>query len=182
MTFLTDAPLAQLDRALDYESSGQRFESSRARHFMQFEPLIRMEVEPGRRCVESSLRMHHFRRGPFAPVGKGFFSTRSTSKGISEAARMLSAKVSRPDENSSVLDGILDGKADCRVGSASGEWERRNPRSAVPSVLGALRAFPPGPSRSGPVWLLPQRSDGGWIRDSTWVREFPSGRHSGRGS
>ena len=32
MTFLTDAPLAQLDRALDYESSGQRFESSRARH------------------------------------------------------------------------------------------------------------------------------------------------------
>ena len=33
MTFLTDAPLAQLDRALDYESSGQRFESSRARHF-----------------------------------------------------------------------------------------------------------------------------------------------------
>ena len=33
VTFLTDAPLAQLDRALDYESSGQRFESSRARHF-----------------------------------------------------------------------------------------------------------------------------------------------------
>jgi hypothetical protein len=32
VTFLTDAPLAQLDRALDYESSGQRFESSRARH------------------------------------------------------------------------------------------------------------------------------------------------------
>ena len=32
MLFLSDAPLAQLDRALDYESSGQRFESSRARH------------------------------------------------------------------------------------------------------------------------------------------------------
>ena len=32
VTSLTDAPLAQLDRALDYESSGQRFESSRARH------------------------------------------------------------------------------------------------------------------------------------------------------
>ena len=31
--FLSDAPLAQLDRALDYESSGQRFESSRARQF-----------------------------------------------------------------------------------------------------------------------------------------------------
>ena len=35
MTCLTDAPLAQLDRALDYESSGQRFESSRARHNIQ---------------------------------------------------------------------------------------------------------------------------------------------------
>ena len=53
---------------------------------------------PDCRVVESGLRMHHFRRGPFAPVGKGFFSTRSTSKGISEAARMLSDKVSRPDE------------------------------------------------------------------------------------
>ena len=56
----------------------------------------------GRRCVESGLRMRHFRRGPFAPVGKGFFSTRSTSKGISDAARMLSDKVSRPDENESL--------------------------------------------------------------------------------
>ena len=55
----------------------------------------------GCRCVESGLRMHHFRRGPFAPVGKGFFSTRSTSKGISEAARMLSDKVSRPEEKES---------------------------------------------------------------------------------
>jgi hypothetical protein len=27
-----DAPLAQMDRASDYESEGQRFESSRARH------------------------------------------------------------------------------------------------------------------------------------------------------
>ena len=35
VTFLTDAPLAQLDRALDYESSGQRFESSRARHLFK---------------------------------------------------------------------------------------------------------------------------------------------------
>ena len=35
MLFLSDAPLAQLDRALDYESSGQRFESSRARHLSQ---------------------------------------------------------------------------------------------------------------------------------------------------
>jgi hypothetical protein len=49
-----------------------------------------MELEPGRRIFESGMRMHHFLRGPFAPVGKGFFSTRSTSKGISEAARMLS--------------------------------------------------------------------------------------------
>ena len=97
----------------------------------EFEPLCQMEVEPihlhrefpvpdlpegeelatvvkeepceipGRRCVEPGLRMHHFRRGPFAPVGKGFFSTRSTSKGISEAARMLSDKVSRPEEKES---------------------------------------------------------------------------------
>ena len=56
---------------------------------------------PGRRCVESCLRMHHFRRGPFVPVENVFFSTRSTSKGISEAARMLSDKVSRPDKNES---------------------------------------------------------------------------------
>jgi hypothetical protein len=98
VAFLTDAPLAQLDRVLDYESSGQRFESSRARHFIQFEPPIRMEVEPHEipsyRCVESDLRMRHFRRRPFAPVGIGFFSTRSTSKGISEAARILSEEVS----------------------------------------------------------------------------------------
>ena len=40
MTFLSCAPLAQLDIALDYESSGQRFESSRARHFIQFEPFF----------------------------------------------------------------------------------------------------------------------------------------------
>jgi len=60
-----------------------------------------MELEPGRRIFESGLRMHHFRRGPFAPVGKGFFSTRSTSKGISEAARMLSDKISRPEEKES---------------------------------------------------------------------------------
>ena len=30
-----DAPVAQLDRALDYESRGQRFESFRARHLNQ---------------------------------------------------------------------------------------------------------------------------------------------------
>jgi hypothetical protein len=29
----TNAPVAQLDRALDYESRGQEFESLRARHF-----------------------------------------------------------------------------------------------------------------------------------------------------
>ena len=33
MTFLSDAPLAQLDRALDFGSSGRGFESLRARHF-----------------------------------------------------------------------------------------------------------------------------------------------------
>jgi hypothetical protein len=101
MTFLSDAPLAQLDRALDFGSSGRGFESLRARHFNEFEPPGQMELEPGRRIFESGLRMHHFRRGPFAPVGKGFFSTRSASKGISEAARTFSDKVSRPDENES---------------------------------------------------------------------------------
>ena len=30
-----DALVAQLDRALDYESRGREFESSRARHFLQ---------------------------------------------------------------------------------------------------------------------------------------------------
>ena len=29
-----NAPVAQLDRVLDYESRGQRFESSRARHYV----------------------------------------------------------------------------------------------------------------------------------------------------
>jgi hypothetical protein len=33
ITFLSDAPLAQLDRALDFGSSGRGFESLRARHF-----------------------------------------------------------------------------------------------------------------------------------------------------
>ena len=32
---LAQAPVAQLDRALDYESRGREFESSRARHFLQ---------------------------------------------------------------------------------------------------------------------------------------------------
>src|SRR3990172_11222142 len=81
-----------------------------ARHFNEFEPPCQMEVEPCRRIFESGLRTRHFLRGFFAPLGCGLFSTRSTSKGISEAARMLSEKVSRPDENSSVLDGISDGK------------------------------------------------------------------------
>ena len=31
-----DALVAQLDRALDYESRGREFESSRARHFQSF--------------------------------------------------------------------------------------------------------------------------------------------------
>ena len=33
VTFLTDAPLAQLDRALDYELIGQGFEPLRVRHY-----------------------------------------------------------------------------------------------------------------------------------------------------
>ena len=33
VALLTDALVAQLDRALDYESRGREFESSRARHF-----------------------------------------------------------------------------------------------------------------------------------------------------
>lgn len=41
-TSAKNAPVAQLDRALDYESRGQEFESLRARHF---------GIEsPGRRC------------------------------------------------------------------------------------------------------------------------------------
>ena len=47
VTFLTNAPLAQLDRALDYESSGQRFESSRARHL--FTQNIKHLLATGRR-------------------------------------------------------------------------------------------------------------------------------------
>ena len=34
MRGLRDALVAQLDRALDYESRGREFESSRARHFL----------------------------------------------------------------------------------------------------------------------------------------------------
>ena len=33
---MKDALVAQLDRALDYESRGREFESSRARHFPSF--------------------------------------------------------------------------------------------------------------------------------------------------
>jgi hypothetical protein len=35
MAFLSDAPLAQLDRALDFGSSGRGFESLRARQIFQ---------------------------------------------------------------------------------------------------------------------------------------------------
>jgi hypothetical protein len=38
---------------------------------------------------------------------------------------MLSDKVSRPDENSSVLDGILDGKGRMSDGAYSGEFDQR---------------------------------------------------------
>jgi hypothetical protein len=43
----------------------------------------------------------HLPRGSFPPFGKGVFSTRSTSMGISEAARILSDKLKHPDENDS---------------------------------------------------------------------------------
>ena len=36
-----NAPVAQLDRALDYESRGQEFESLRARHFAIFHDAVR---------------------------------------------------------------------------------------------------------------------------------------------
>jgi len=82
-------------------SDAVRILSDGARHSNEFEPPIRMEVEPGRRIFESRLRTRHFLLGFFAPLGHGLFSTRSTSKGISEAARMLSDKVSRPEEKES---------------------------------------------------------------------------------
>ncbi len=43
MIFISNAPIAQLDRASDYESAGRGFESSWARHF------------PFWRCRESTL-------------------------------------------------------------------------------------------------------------------------------
>ncbi len=146
MTFLSDAPLAQLDRALDFGSSGRGFESLRARHFIQFEPPIRMEVEQVHPDASSGLLMSHFRRSSFAPVGKGFFSTRSTSKGISEAARILSEEDSHPMGTNSragrrrrsgadgvdttrvnsavgIAEGTRTAKALRRTGPASAEWE-----------------------------------------------------------
>ena len=38
--FRYSAPVAQLDRVLGYEPSGQRFESSRARHFFKNNVLM----------------------------------------------------------------------------------------------------------------------------------------------
>ena len=46
MVFLSDAPLAQLDRALDFGSSGRGFESLRARHFFPTATLRGFEREP----------------------------------------------------------------------------------------------------------------------------------------
>ena len=37
---LADAPVAQLDRAPDYESGGQEFESLRARHFTILRDIV----------------------------------------------------------------------------------------------------------------------------------------------
>jgi hypothetical protein len=48
----TRAPVAQLDRAPDYESGGQRFESFRARHFHQEFTT----PEGGEECLLSDLR------------------------------------------------------------------------------------------------------------------------------
>ena len=41
-----NAPVAQLDRALDYESRGREFESSRARHFSQAHRDSRIRFYP----------------------------------------------------------------------------------------------------------------------------------------
>ena len=46
MTFHSDAPLAQLDRALDFGSSGRGFESLRARHFFPTATPRGFEREP----------------------------------------------------------------------------------------------------------------------------------------
>ena len=42
-----DALVAQLDRALDYESRGREFESSRARHFTPHKPQTAKTISAG---------------------------------------------------------------------------------------------------------------------------------------
>ena len=44
------APVAQLDRASDYESEGRTFESFRARHFSSFSHLV----------ISRRFRLNHF--------------------------------------------------------------------------------------------------------------------------
>jgi len=110
-----------------------------------------LEAEPGRRIFESGLRMHHFRRGPFAPVGKGFFSTRSTSKGFSEAARILSEEISHSDGIGFGEVGTGRSPISCPFRS----WSLASVSSRSLSILAG-----------GP---LPRRSFGGEIQCQTWV-------------
>ena len=44
---MKDALVAQLDRALDYESRGREFESSRARHFTPHKPQTAKTISAG---------------------------------------------------------------------------------------------------------------------------------------
>ena len=107
MTFLTDAPLAQLDRALDYESSGQRFESSRARHFIQFEPFfhspsVYQQVKNFFRLASVSVRSSSTiaSRGQLSPdIAQGFPSKARPREYI----QFFSNVRNRPEIISSVL-------------------------------------------------------------------------------
>src|ERR687888_2568181 len=49
---LRHAPLAQVDRASDYESEGQRFESSRAHHSLD-EAFMREALDEARRGLDA---------------------------------------------------------------------------------------------------------------------------------
>ena len=67
------APVAQLDRVLGYEPSGQRFESSRARHFSKNSVFMEQPVKNLRFSPFLAHDAMHHKQRAIHPLGRAIF-------------------------------------------------------------------------------------------------------------
>ncbi len=84
MMIIRLAPLAQLDRALDYESKGREFESLRVHHFRREVAQLgrALGLGPRGRRFESCLPDHHHLYGALAQLGERLPCTQEVSGSI----------------------------------------------------------------------------------------------------